>query len=305
MQSSAHLGEALSFVSAHRFGASLEVPDTLGFGSSLSLRSSSRVGSSMSVLGVVFLAFSLSVLDCCTARTSLALKGWARLGSSLSVDRFDLLPLYALRSVTVLLWSRPDGFVAVCVEQCFLRIVSLFSQFRSTRCVFICTGGTILRELGRWFGNVVSKRILLGIVAVAFGFVAVRCFSSVAHFLQARPWVLFIIEGFFSRLGDSLSSFGSARYGASLAVLGHTPGFVSIASLWSAIGRVAFRLIFLPDRVLDGIAELLPRREISLGSNLLPMALRRWSQVCRFGISRLADRRCPCSAYHDSPHPYL
>ena len=100
------------------------------------------------------------------------------------------------RSVTILLWS-PDGFVAVCVEQCFLGIVSLSSQFRSTRCVFICTGGTILRELGRWFGNVVSKRILLGIVAVAFGFVA-RCFSSVAHFLQARPWVLFIIEGVFS-----------------------------------------------------------------------------------------------------------
>ena len=145
MQSSTHLGEALSFVSAHRFGASLEVPDTLGFGSSLSLRSSSRVGSSVSVLGVVFLAFSLSVLDCCTAG-----------------------------------------------------IVSLFSQFRSTRCVFTCTGGTVLRELGRWFGNVVSKKILLGIVAVASGLVAVRCFSSVAHFLQARPWVLFIIEGSFS-----------------------------------------------------------------------------------------------------------
>ena len=63
----------------------------------------------------------------------------------------------------------------------------------------------------------------------------------------------------------------------------------------SAIGRVAFRLIFLPVRVLDGIAELLPRREISLGSNLLLMAL----------ISRLADRRCPCSAYRDSPHLYL
>ena len=78
----------------------------------------------------------------------------------------------------------------------------------------------------------------------------------------------------FSRLGDSLSLFGSARYGSSLAVLGDTPGFVSIASLGSAIGRVAFRLIFLPDRVLDGIAEPLPRREISLGSNLLPMTLR-------------------------------
>ena len=98
--------------------------------------------------------------------------------------------------------------------------------------------------------------------------------------LEARPCLLFIIEGF-SRLGDSLSLFGSARCGSSLAVLGYTPGFVSIASLGSAIGRVAFRLIFLPDRVLDGIAELLPRREISLGSNLLPMAL----------ISRLADRR--------------
>ena len=53
----------------------------------------------------------------------------------------------------------------------------------------------------------------------------------------------------------------------------------------SAIGRVTFRLIFLPVRVLDGIAELLPRREISLGSNLSLMAF----------ISRLADRRCPCS----------
>ena len=83
-------GEALPFVSAHRFGASSEVPDTLGFGSSLSLRSFSRV---------VLLAFSLSVLDCCTARTSLALKDWARLGRSLSTDRF--VPLYALRSVTV------------------------------------------------------------------------------------------------------------------------------------------------------------------------------------------------------------
>ena len=151
------------------------------------------------------------------------------------------------------------------VEKCFQRIVSLSSQFRSTRFVYLY-----------W-----------------------RCFSSVA---QVRPWVLFIIEGFFSRLGDSLSLFGSARCGASLAVLGHTPGFVSIASLGNAIGRVAFRLIFLPDRVLDGIAELLPRREISLGSNLLPMALRRWGQVYRFGISRLSDRRCPCSAHHDSPH---
>ena len=109
----------------------------------------------------------------------------------------------------------------------------------------------------------------------------------------------------FSRLGDSLSLFGSPRYGSSLAVLGYTPGFVSIASLGSAIGRVAFRLIFLPDRVFGGVAELLSRREISLGSNLLLMALRRWGQVCRFGISKLADRRCPCSAYHDSPHPYL
>ena len=60
-----------------------------------------------------------------------------------------------------------------------------------------------------------------------------------------------IIVGFY-RVGDSLSLFGSARYGSSLAVLGYTPGFVFIASLWSAIGRVAFRLIFLPDRVLDG-----------------------------------------------------
>ena len=90
--------------------------------------------------------------------------------------------------------------------------------------------------------------------------------------LEVRPWVLFVIVGF-SRVGDSLSLFGSARYGSSLA-LGHTPGFVSIASLWSTIGRVAFRLIFLPDRVLDGIAEPLPRREISLGSNLLPRDLR-------------------------------
>ena len=53
-------------------------------------------------------------------------------------------------------------------------------------------------ELGRWFGNIINKWMLLGIVAVVFGFVAVRCFSSVAHFLQARPWVLFIIEGFLS-----------------------------------------------------------------------------------------------------------
>ena len=150
----------MSFVSAHRFGASLEVPDTWGFGSSLSLRSFSRVGSSVSVLGVVLLA------SC-----------------------------------------RPDGFVAVCIGQCFLGIVSLF-----------------LRSFAR--------------------------LGASLSVLEARPWVLFIIVGS-SRVGDSLSLFGSARCGSSLAVLGYTPGF-SIASLWNAIGRVAFRLIFLPDRVLDG-----------------------------------------------------
>ena len=99
--------------------------------------------------------------------------------------------------VVLLASCRPDGFVAVCIGQCFLGIVSLSSQFCSTR--------------------------------------------ASLSVLEARPWVLFIIVGS-SRVGDSLSLFGSARYGSSLAVLGYTPGFVSIASLWSAIGRVAFRL---------------------------------------------------------------
>ena len=128
----------------HRFGASLEVPDTLGFGSSLSF---SRIGSSVS-----------------------------------------------------------DGFVAVCIGQCFLGIVSLSSQFCSTRCVFICAGGSAVGPL--------------------------------------------IIVGF-SRVGDSLSLFGSARCGSSLAVLGHTPGFVFIALLERDWAR-RFPSIFLPDRVLDG-----------------------------------------------------
>ena len=159
MQSSAHLGEASP---AHRLGATLEVPDTLGFGSSLSLRSFSRVG----FHSVVFLAFSLSVLDCCTARASLATKGWARLGSSMSVadvsqigSTFVPQVPCALRSVTILLWSRPDGFVAMFFSG---SSVSLRSFARS---------GASLSELevAHLAATIsVSKRILLRIVAVAF-----------------------------------------------------------------------------------------------------------------------------------------
>ena len=140
-----------------------------------------------------------------------------------------------------------------------------------------------MRELGRWFGNIISKRILLGIAAVAFGFVAVRCFSNVAHFLQARRGSSLLLRGF-SRLNDSLSLFGSARYGSSLARL-HT---------WVRLYRFArerdwarrFPSHLSPKSGPRWHCGATPTSRNFTGSNLLPMAL----------ISRLADRRCPCSA---------
>ena len=127
----------------------------------------------------------------------------------------------------------------------FFRSVSL--RFASTRLGFgssraldhLCrsSASSFWRPVARMGSSLsVLGNVFLGSSVSLRSFARLGASLSV---LEARPWVLFIIVGF-SRVGDSLSLFGSARYGSSLAVLGYTLGFVSIASLWSAIGRVAF-----------------------------------------------------------------